>query len=228
MDSEPVVLIVEDDKQAGRLLGDIFAEQGWRVVAARTGPDGIRMAHAEHPDLVLLDLMLPFKSGDEVLAAIRAESQVPVIVVSARETTRTKIDLLHMGADDYVTKPFDVDEVVARAEAALRRAGSAGTVGVVHEAAGLLLDETERRATAGGHELALTSTEFGLLTALIRAPRLVLSKPQLYAEVWGAEAGYDERTVNTHMSNLRRKIREASGDDPIRTVWGIGYTLRPA
>lgn len=223
-----MVLIVEDDKQAGRLLGDIFAEQGWRVALARTGPDGIRMAHAERPDLVLLDLMLPFKSGDEVLAAIRAESQVPVIVVSARETTRTKIDLLHMGADDYVTKPFDVDEVVARAEAALRRAGGAGTVGVVHQAAGLLLDETERRATAGGRELALTSTEFGLLTALMRAPRMVLPKPQLYAEVWGAAAGYDERTVNTHMSNLRRKIREASGDDPIRTVWGIGYTLRPA
>lgn len=209
MSANPVVLIVEDDRQAGRLLGEIFAEQGYRVVSALTGPDGIRLARTARPDLVLLDLMLPFKSGDEVLASIRASSQVPVIVVSARETTRSKVDLLRMGADDYVTKPFDVDEVVARAEAALRRAGGAC-------------------AAAGGRELALTSTEFGLLTVLMRAPRLVFSKPQLYAEVWGESVGYDERTVNTHVSNLRRKIREACGADPIRTVWGIGYTLRPA
>lgn len=222
------MLIVEDDEQSNRLLGDVLTEQGCRVVPAFTGPDGIRLAHREQPDLVLLDLMLPFKSGDEVLAAIRAESQVPVIVISARETTRSKIDLLRMGADDYVTKPFDVDEVAARAEAALRRAGDGRAARVVHEAAGLLLDEPEHRATAAGRELALTNTEFGLLTVLIRTPRLVLSKTQLYAEVWGEPAGYDERTVTTHMSNLRRKIREASGDDPIRTVWGIGYTLRPA
>lgn len=228
MSADPVVLIVEDDRQAGRLLGEIFAEQGYRVVSALTGPDGIRLARTARPDLVLLDLMLPFKSGDEVLASIRASSQVPVIVVSARGTTRSKVDLLRMGADDYVTKPFDVDEVVARAEAALRRAGGAGAARTVHETAGLVLDETERRAAAGGHELALTNTEFGLLTVLMRAPRLVFSKPQLYAEVWGESAGYDERTVNTHVSNLRRKIREACGADPIRTVWGIGYTLRPA
>lgn len=170
--------------------------------------------------------MLPFKSGDEVLRAIRERSQVPVIIVSARETTRTKIDLLNLGADDYITKPFDIDEVVARCEAALRRAGGSAAPRTLHRHAGLELDEDALTATAGGVDLALTATEFGLLTALIRDPRIVHPKARLYAEVWGEEYGYDERTVNAHMHNLRRKIKNAVDLDPIRTVWGIGYTLR--
>ncbi|MFC6357976.1 response regulator transcription factor [Luteococcus peritonei] len=222
----PTVLVVEDDRQASGLLAEILTERGMRVVQAFTGTDGMRLAHAEQPDLVLLDLMLPFKSGDEVLRSIRAQSQVPVIIVSARETTRTKIDLLNLGADDYVTKPFDIDEVVARCEAALRRSGGTATARTVHRHAGLELDEDARTATAGGVDLGLTATEFGLLTALIRDPRIVHPKARLHAEVWGEAHGYDERTVNTHMHNLRRKIKNAVGLDPIRTVWGIGYTLR--
>lgn len=220
----PVVLVVEGDRQASDLLAEILGERGMRVVQAFTGPDGMRLAHTEQPDLVLLDLMLPFKSGDEVLRAIRERSQVPVIIVSARETTRTKIDLLNLGADDYITKPFDIDEVVARCEAALRRAG--GSARTLHRHAVLELDEDALTATAGGVDLALTATEFGLLTALIRDPRIVHPKARLYAEVWGEEYGYDERTVNAHMHNLRRKIKNAVDLDPIRTVWGIGYTLR--
>ncbi|SJN16050.1 response regulator transcription factor [Luteococcus japonicus] len=222
----PVVLVVEDDRQASDLLAEILGERGMRVVQAFTGPDGMRLAHTEQPDLVLLDLMLPFKSGDEVLRAIRERSQVPVIIVSARETTRTKIDLLNLGADDYITKPFDIDEVVARCEAALRRAGGSATPRTLHRHAGLELDEDAHTATAGGVDLALTATEFGLLTALIRDPRIVHPKARLYAEVWGEGYGYDERTVNAHMHNLRRKIKNAVDHDPIKTVWGIGYTLR--
>ncbi|MEL4357688.1 MULTISPECIES: response regulator transcription factor [unclassified Luteococcus] len=224
--SEPTVLVVEDDKQASTLLAEILTERGMRVVQAFTGLDGIRLAHSAQPDLVLLDLMLPFKSGDEVLRAIRQESQVPVIVVSARETTRTKIDLLNLGADDYVTKPFDIDEVVARCEAALRRSAGPASPRTVHHHGDLELDETAHRASVAGRELCLTATEFGLLTVLIRDPRMVHAKARLYAQVWGEEVGYDERTVNAHMHNLRRKIKNAADCDPIKTVWGIGYTLR--
>ncbi|WP_420175976.1 response regulator transcription factor [Luteococcus sp. OSA5] len=222
----PTVLVVEDDRQASDLLAEILGERGMRVVQAFTGPDGIRLAHQERPDLVLLDLMLPFKSGDEVLRAIRCESQVPVLVVSARETTRTKIDLLNLGADDYITKPFDVDEVVARVEAALRRSQGAPLVRTLHRVGAIELDEQAWTVSVDGHPLELTATEFGLLTALVRDPRIVHPKARLYAQVWGDESGYDERIVNAHMHNLRRKIREAADLDPVKTVWGIGYTLR--
>ncbi|AXE37382.1 response regulator transcription factor [Acidipropionibacterium virtanenii] len=224
--TRPVVLVVEDDRETARLLGELFSERGYRVVTAASGPDGIRLAHAEQPDLVLLDLMLPFKSGDEVLRAVRTESDVPVIVISARQTTRSKIDLLQLGADDYLTKPFDVDELVARCEATMRRTRHGAGLRTVHRVGELELDETARTASIGGAGLALTATEFGLLTVLMRGPRLVHPKPSLYQQVWGRSAGYEEHTVNAHMHNLRRKLRDAGGEDPIRTVWGIGYTLK--
>ncbi|EPH03363.1 hypothetical protein HMPREF1531_01422 [Propionibacterium sp. oral taxon 192 str. F0372] len=221
------VLVVEDDREANQLLAEILTERGMKVVQAFTGPDGLRLAHSEHPDLVLLDLMLPWKSGDEVLRVIRERSQVPVIVVSARETTRTKIDLLNLGADDYITKPFDIDEVVARCEATLRRVGNPNPERTVHRVRELLVDEDAHRVEIAGCAVQLTSTEFGLLAVLARNPRMVHSKSRLYSEVWEEEYGYEERTINVHMSNLRRKLREAGGHDPVRTVWGIGYTLLP-
>ncbi|WP_460704613.1 response regulator transcription factor [Luteococcus sediminum] len=220
------VLVVEDDRDSNRLLAEILQERGMEVLQAFTGPDGLRLALQQQPDLVLLDLMLPFKSGDEVLRGIREHSQVPVIIISARETTRTKIDLLQLGADDYVTKPFDIDEVVARCEVALRRSSLGAPVAHLHSVGPVQLDEAAHTATAGGQELQLTATEFGLLTVLVRQPRIVHAKAHLYAEVWGESIGYDERTVNAHMSNLRRKLRQACDADPIHTVWGIGYTMR--
>lgn len=217
------ILIIEDDLEISRLLSDYIAENGYHTVCQH---DGLHvMEFLDKADLILLDLMLPYKNGDSILSDIRKVSTVPVIVISAKGMTRNKIDLLRLGADDYITKPFDLEEVLARMESSLRRAGSQAVRKPPFQYKDLLVDAEKMNASLKGQELRLTAKEFAILKLLMEYPDKVFSKANLFQSVWEEEYFCEDNTVNVHISNLRSKLKAASGEEYIDTVWGIGYRL---
>lgn len=221
------VLIVDDDAQIVRVLRGYFERAGFTVLSAQDGPTGLRMARQETPDLIILDLMLPGMDGLDVCRALRKTSDVPIIMLTARVEESDTLIGLELGADDYVTKPFSPREVVARARALLRRAkGQQPSEEVLHVGK-LHLDIPKRTLSVAGREVELTPSEFEILRALMSSPGRVFSRSQLLETTQGyAYEGY-ERTVDTHIKNLRQKI----GDSPrnpeyIQTVHGVGYKMR--
>lgn len=219
------ILIVEDAADISRMLAETLEREGHVAEAAYTGLEGMEQIRRARYDLILLDLMLPYKSGDELLRWLRQSSDMPVIVLSAKSGTQGKIELLKLGADDYITKPFDLDEVAARVEAALRRAPKAAAQRV-YRYKDLALNVEEKRLTAGGQELELTAKEFKIMELLLQSPSRVYTKSNLYEAVWQEEYLGDENVVKTHISNLRGKLRRSGGEEPyIETVWGLGYRL---
>lgn len=230
-----MILVVEDELQINRLLCDFLSEQGYQVCAAYEGREALRMFKEQTGIcLVLLDLMLPFQSGDSVLEKIREVSEVPVIVISAKDTVRTKIDLMRMGADDYITKPFDLDEVLARVEAVLRRTmGSAKKENGAGEAEekeyvyrNLRLNTEEKAVYVKEHPLVLTNKEYGILELMLKNPKKLFSKANLFESVWNEVYYSEDNTLKVHMSNLRNKIKEYDAEEYIETVWGMGYKLK--
>ncbi|MBR6483650.1 MAG: response regulator transcription factor [Clostridiales bacterium] len=220
------ILIVEDDKEINKLLSDFLKENGYEVTSLFNGLKVADTVKSEVTDLVILDLMLPYKNGDMVLSEIRKISTIPVIVVSAKETTQNKIDLLRLGADDYMTKPFDLEEVLARIESNIRRAGFASDTGRIMEYNGLCIDEANNKASLDGTELSLTAKEFSILELLLKHPEKVFSKANLFESVWGEEYITEDNALNVHISNLRAKLKNiCPGKEFIDTVWGIGYRL---
>jgi DNA-binding response OmpR family regulator len=182
----------------------------------------------EDISLLILDLMLPFQSGDMVLTKIREFTDIPVIVVSAKSDTRSKIDLIRMGADDYLTKPFDLDELLVRVEAVLRRydAKSAQDEVKLLTCKNLTLDVTAGTVTVCGSVMSLTSKEFSILELMLQSPRKLWSKANLFESVWGESYISDDKTVKVHMSNIRQKLKKLDPDNEyIETVWGMGYRL---
>ena len=221
---ERTILIVEDDADINALLAKIVAREGFGCVQAYSGTEALLQMERAAFDLVLLDMMLPGMDGPTLMACMRDElaSRVPVIVVSAKAGSADKVGMLAAGADDYVTKPFDPDEVAARIHAVLRRA--AGASALVHR--DLRLDVARRRVTLGDAEVALTAHEFDILHVLMRSPDKVFSRELLYELVW--KNGYygEQNAVNVHVSNIRKKLAAAGGaGDYIKTVWGIGFKL---
>lgn len=220
------ILVVEDDKEINKLVSDFLVSNGYEVVSLFDGLKATDAAKNEGADLVILDLMLPYKNGDMVLADIRKISNIPVIIVSAKETTQNKIDLLRLGADDYMTKPFDLEEVLARIESNLRRAGFGRDSGNTLEYNGLTIDENNNLATLDGTELSLTAKEFAILLMLLKYPNKVFSKANLFESIWKEEYIAEDNALNVHVSNLRAKLKNISPEkDFIDTVWGIGYRL---
>lgn len=220
------VLIIEDDKEINSLLSEILVQNGYLTSSAYTGFEGLSMAKRDSYDLILLDLMLPYKSGDEILREIRKNSDVPVIIISAKDTTRMKVDLLRLGADDYITKPFDIDEVVARAETALRRAGRQKSHPRVLAFKEISLNNESKSVAVCGKPLVLTAKEFCILELLMMNPKMVYSKENLFENVWQEMYAYDDKTINTHIFNLRNKLKAVNpAGEYIETVWGIGYKL---
>ena len=224
---ERTILIVEDEADINALLAKIVAREGFGCVQAYSGTEALLQMERAAFDLVLLDMMLPGMDGPTLMACMRDElaSRVPVIVVSAKAGSADKVGMLAAGADDYVTKPFDPDEVAARIHAVLRRAAgasaAAGAGGVC-----LRLDVARRRVTLGDAEVALTAHEFDILHVLMRSPDKVFSRELLYELVW--KNGYygEQNAVNVHVSNIRKKLAAAGGaGDYIKTVWGIGFKL---
>lgn len=224
--ADPKILVIEDDSDIRGLLVALIERAGMRAREAADGRAGVRVFFEERPDLVVLDLGLPELDGWQVLDRIRDLSDVPVLLLTAEGEQVQKVRGLQGGADDYVTKPFGREELVARIHALLRRRGRGGGG---EEALGdgvVTLDGAGRRVEVGGRELALTPTEFRLLAALMRNRNQVMSQMQLLEEVWG-NADVDPKQVRLYVSYLRRKLNEA-GVDPIETVRGFGYRYRVA
>lgn len=226
------ILIVEDETDINRLLAKLLQAEGYRTVQAYSGTEAILLLEREKPDLILMDLMLPGLSGEELLGKIREELRcaVPVLVLTAKAAVKDRVALLRAGADDYILKPFEPEEVAARVCAALRRTGKefseAGEPEKISYRNIVLIPES-RQVSVKGRELILTAHEYDLLYLFLQYPEKVFSRERLYELVW--KGGYygENNTVNVHVSNLRRKIKEAdSGEEYIRTVYGIGFQLK--
>lgn len=173
--------------------------------------------------------MLPYRNGDTVLTAVRECSTVPIIIISAKGTTQNKIDLLRLGADDYITKPFDMEEVLARIESNLRRVQFQKDTPTYLHHGDLILDLNDNTAFLQGSELTLTAKEFAILELLMKYPDKIFSKANLFQSVWNTEYISEDNTLNVHISNLRNKLKAVCPDkDFIDTVWGIGYRLHKA
>lgn len=223
------IMVVEDDADINQLLARILRQADYQVTQAFSGSEAALRLSQETPDLILLDLMLPGMSGEALLEKLRSENalSVPVIVLSAKNAVSDKVSLLKRGADDYITKPFEPEELLARIEASLRRAGkdAAADRPLVHRA--LVLSPGERRVTLDGKPLTLTAHEFDILALLMGQPEKVYSRESLYEQVW--QGGYygENNTVNVHVSNIRKKLKAIDPDaDYIETVYGIGFKMR--
>lgn len=220
------ILIIEDDVEINRLLTEFLEENGYYVVSQYNGLHILDILQENKIDLVLLDIMLPYKSGDSVLADIRKQSTVPVIIISAKGTTQNKVDLLRLGADDYITKPFDMEEALARIESNLRRIQFQMKPQRQLQYNNLILDVEKNTVHLAGQELMLTAKEYGILELLLKYPDKVFSKANLFQSIWNTEYLSEDNTLNVHISNLRNKMKSVSPDEEyIDTVWGIGYRL---
>lgn len=220
------ILIVEDQEDVNLMLAEALADAGYTVKSCYTGLDGIKEIQLHPYDLILLDIMLPYKSGDEILKETRAMGETPVIIISAKDMVGTKIDMLKLGADDYITKPFDLGEVVARVQSNLRRAHRQSRQEKTYCYKNLSLDGNTKRVTADAVELDLTATEYMILELLVKNNGKVFTKANLYESIWNEEYLGDDNAVKTHISNLRTKLKKASpNEEYIETVWGLGYRL---
>lgn len=219
------ILVVEDDREINSMLCEMLDENGYAAEGAFTGMEGLSRLRSGDYDLLILDLMLPYKSGDAVLQELRSFSSLPAIVISAKDTVQNKLDLFHLGADDYLTKPFDLDEVLVRVEAVLRRCGSseAQRAPEILQAGKLAVDTESKTASVYGQELVLTAKEYGILELLMRYPHKVFSRANLFESIWNEEYACEDNTLNVHMSNLRNKLKAADSEtEYIKTVWGWG------
>ena len=218
------ILVVEDDKEINRLLCDILSENQYECVPEYSGTRALETMRNGSFDMVLLDLMLPGVTGEELLRELRRFSATPVIIISAKDETTVKVDMLRTGADDYITKPFDNGEVLARVESNLRR--SRGYASPRLTAGPLDFDTQTNVCTVSGEPVSLTGTEMKILRLLLENPKKLFTKANLFTSVWDEPYRYDDDAVNTHISNLRRKLKAVCPDrEFIETVWGIGYKL---
>ncbi len=231
------ILVVEDDAAINRVVCSYLEKAGAMCTAAFSGTEGLmHLAGGATFDLIVTDLMLPGASGEEVVAAASGRG-IPAIVLSARTTVADRVDLLRIGADDYLTKPFDLEELLARCEAVLRRSAStARAASVPSPSAGAVapplrfgaweLDEAARRFAAAGIPVRLTRTEYEIVRALMAEPRRVHTKRSLSAVAAGDEVALEDKTVATHIGNIRAKLRPSGTEDYLETVWGVGFKLR--
>ncbi|MBI4259769.1 MAG: response regulator transcription factor [Actinobacteria bacterium] len=221
------ILVVDDERKMRDLVRSYLEREGYAVLVAGTCQRALEAASRVPPDLVVLDLMLPDLSGEEVARTLRAGSEVPIIMLTARASEEDRVAGLRLGADDYVVKPFGPRELVARVEAVLRRSGGrlAGDT-TSFDGGGLRIDRSAREVLVGGEPVDLTRSEFDLLSALAQHPGRVYSRYELVTRVQGYDYDGYERTIDAHVKNLRRKL----GDDPrsprfVLTLTGVGYKL---
>ena len=214
------ILIVEDDTDINNLLASILVYAGYVVEQAFSGTEGRLLLDSRAFSLVLLDLMLPGMTGEALIDHIRKNKDVPIIVLSAKGTGIDKVKALRAGADDYVTKPFDEEELLARIEANLRRGvGNSAVSTLTHK--GLALNRDTLCVTVDGESVSLTAREYAILELLLANPKKVFTKENLYQSVWNSNFVGDDKTIGVHISNLRAKLH----GDYIQTIWGIGFRL---
>ncbi|WP_337017741.1 response regulator transcription factor [Oceanobacillus massiliensis] len=229
MDDSVGILVVEDDEDISRLLCSIISKNGYKPKPAYSGTEAAIYLENENWNMVLLDLMLPGLSGEEILREVTKKSDIPVIIISAKHETQTKIDALRAGADDYITKPFDIEEVSARIDSCLRRYRGAADLQknsqIRHE--DLIMDIDAKKVSVNGTDIKLTAIEYEILYLLMSSPKKVFTKANLFEHVWREEFYGDDNTVNVHLSNLRGKLSRANpSEEYIETIWGMGYRLK--
>ena len=220
------VLVVEDDKNIAELLQMYLEKEGYAVTVAHDGGAGLSKFRAIQPDLVLLDVMMPVMDGWSVCKAIRTDSQTPIIMLTAKGETDDKVTGLKSGADDYITKPFEMKEVLARIEAVLRRSGSAAATKKNDRRLTfdrLVIDMDAFELTVDGKKVDTPPKEMELLFHLASSPNRVYTRNQLLDEVWGFDYFGDSRTVDVHVKRLREKLEGVSDQWSVKTVWGVGY-----
>ncbi|MCW2776967.1 MAG: Alkaline phosphatase synthesis transcriptional regulatory protein phoP [Frankiales bacterium] len=228
---EARLLVVEDEPNILELLSMSLRFAGFEVTTASTGPDALNRARESKPDLVLLDVMLPGMDGFEVARTLRRDQQVPVVFLTAKDATEDKVNGLTIGGDDYITKPFSLEEVVARVRAVLRRAGGTVAQGAEEPStarlvfADLVLDDDTHEVWKGDADVELSPTEFKLLRFLMQNPNRVMSKQQILEHVWNYDFGGDGNVVESYVSYLRKKL-DTSEPRLLHTVRGVGYVLR--
>lgn len=219
------ILIVEDDVNINNLLKEALSQKGYTCGQAFSGTEAALWLEKESWMLVLLDLMLPGMTGEEVLQLIRRQGDTPVIVLTAKDAMEEKLDLLTSGADDYITKPFDINEVIARVQIQLRHAGQEAEPDRI-ECGGIALDDKTHQIWVDGQEiLHLTRQEYAILELLIRHPKQVFRKEAIFTYAWEEEYMGETKTLDVHISNIRKKLKAVTDKEYIQTVWGIGYRL---
>ncbi len=217
------ILIIEDDMTINGLLRSIIEKSGYSADCAYNGTDGLAMGLHGDYSLILLDLMLPEKNGEDIVKELRKINTPPIIVLSAKSETHNRVELLRLGADDYITKPFDIDEVLLRIQAVLRRTAQQEINEIVFRE--LVIKTDSKRVFVNGGELVCTATEYAILELLMKNPTRIFSKRTLYEIVMGEDYLQEDNTMNVHISNLRRKIAKHTDKKYIETVYGMGYRL---
>jgi two-component system response regulator MprA len=218
------ILLVEDDEAIVKLLKRALAYEGYQVDAALDGETGLTMARDHHPDLAVLDLMLPGMDGIEVCHRLRSGGNLPILMLTARDATQDRVQGLDAGADDYMVKPFELDELLARVRALLRRTQPDRSTTLTF--ADLTLDTSTRQAIRKGRIISLTAKEYDLLELFMRHPRQVLTREMIFDRVWGYDFGGESNVLDVYIRYLRQKLEIESEMRLLHTVRGVGYVLR--
>ena len=218
------ILIIEDDEKIVRLLQRGLAYEGYEVDAALDGEAGLIKAGNHKPDIVILDIMLPGMDGIEVCQRLRANSSVPILMLTAKDSLHDRIDGLDSGADDYMVKPFQLEELLARIRAVLRRTEQDRAP--VLTFSDVVLDTTTREASRAGHTISLTAKEYDLLELFMRHPNQVMTREVIFDRVWGYDFGGDSNVLDVYIRYLRQKLEENSAPRLLHTIRGVGYVLR--
>lgn len=220
----PKILIIEDDTYINNLIAKSLSKEGYTCQQAFSGTEGLLYAKTEQFSLAILDLMLPGINGEELLPQLKNDFSIPVIVLSAKDSLDSKIDLLNAGAEDYITKPFEIGELMARVGVQLRRnADSKPAKQLTHK--GLTLNLEEMSAEICGNTLSFTKHEYKILQLLMENPNRAFTKQDIYDYAWDDIYIGEDKTINMHISNIRKKLKAVTDEEYIETVWGIGFKL---
>ncbi|KAA9234344.1 MULTISPECIES: response regulator transcription factor [Aerococcus] len=220
------ILIVEDDPSIQDMLSEKLKRDGYDYKQAYSGTEALLNLDKAAFDLILLDLMLPGMTGEDFLSNLRKENNTPVIVLSAKDSSTSKVSLLRAGANDYMVKPYDLNELMARIEIQLKnKQGTCSSNTEIISCQGLSLDQANQLISYQGKELSLTPRERAILRLLLTYPKRIFSKQEIYEGAWQEAYFGDDKTLSVHISNLRKKLKAVSGKDWIETIWGLGFRL---
>lgn len=218
------ILVIEDDTDINNLIKEALKREGFKCQQAFSGTEGLLYFKMDKFSLVILDLMLPGTSGEELILKLREISKVPIIILSAKDSLDSKIDLLNAGAEDYITKPFEIDELLARVKVQLRRLENVHPISELNHKS-LILNLTEMTAQINECNINFTKQEYKILELLIKNPNRVFSKQDIYDYAWDDIYIGEDKTINMHISNIRKKLKAVCDEEYIETVWGIGFKL---
>lgn len=219
------ILVIEDDTDINNVIADTLTKAGYICTQAFSGTEALLYLERENYALAVMDLMLPGLSGEDLLPKLKEKQSIPVIVVSAKDGLDSKINLLTSGAEDYITKPFEIQELVARVGVQIRRFTGSEQIPKQLRYKDLVLNQASFTASVNGEEIALTKQEFKILELLLSYPNKVFSKQDIYDYAWNDIYIGEDKTINVHISNIRKKLKTVSSEEYIETVWGIGFRL---